>query len=631
MKKSLPQGITTVRLPKLAAMIVFFLGLSTHTNLDAAPAQSFQLGLASPRNLPQDKYAFDLSAAADSQIKVLSVRDAALYRLAFAAQEQSDWTASDQVLAQIKDKKLVGHVLADRYLRRDMTLAEAQEWMASYAGLPEADDIYDGARHLRGFAAAHITAPANGTSWSGSNGMGVLSGFRAPKDSDEDAGHKNHIDSKINAALHHGDPIKARELLTAEIQRGTLSVPAAGDIMSRIAANFFYQGEIERARSMAHMAAGGGSPLGLWIDGLAAWKQQDFETSTRSFASLAQAPGLSSWDRAAASYWAYRGAKKIGDEAQARHWLAEAAKSPRSFYGYMAASMSEHAPVRSWKMPELTAQSVGVLAQREEGWQALALVQVGRADLAESELRRMNLTASHGLQTAALALAEKARMPSLTMQLGGVATNDNGQLYEAALYPLPPWQPAGGFKVDRALIYALMRHESQFDPEAVSGRGACGLMQIMPSTARQISNDNKAARDCSDHLRDPATNMDMGQQYVRVLAGQPMIGDNLLLLLAAYNGGPGNVARWLDADGKDDPLLFMETLPVRETRDYVQQVLLQYWMYRARLSEPETSVAQLARGQWPRYVLRDDGVQHAANGNRIEVASMDDSWMAAAK
>jgi hypothetical protein len=107
-------------------------------------------------------------------------------------------------------------------------------------------------------------------------------------------------------------------------------------------------------------------------------------------------------------------------------------------------------------------------------------------------------------------------------------------------------------------------------------------------------------------LLDPATNMTLGQSYVQRLAAQPMIGDNLLLLLAAYNGGPNRLEHWIKDENSKDPLLFMESLPVRETRDYTQQVLVHYWMYRARLGLPETSLHQLAHGEWPITKLRDE-------------------------
>lgn len=619
------QRPVAVRLPKLAALMLVFLGLSTNTRLDAATAWQFQVTPPQAHILPQGKTTVDVG---NDQIHVLSPHDASLYRAAFAAQEKADWAFADEALALVKDKRLVGHVLADRYLRRNADLDETKQWMAAYADLPEATTLYDQAKRLHGFGAAHIASPQTVASWSGNNGFGASSGFRSNNSTNDndDTTTNNHVGSKINAVLRHGDPLKARELLTTELQRGTISATDAGDIISHIAASFFYQGEIERARPMAHTASESGVPLGLWIEGLAAWKQQDFGSAVHSFASLAEKPGLSGWDRSAAAYWAYRASSHQGDKAQAYHWLAEAAKEPRSFYGAMATSLIGHRAERSWKMPELNTKNVALLAGRPAGWQALALVQTGRSDLAESELRRLTPMGSREVKTATLALAEKARMPSLILQLSGVATNDNGQPYEAAQYPLPPWQPVGGFKVDRALIFALMRHESQFDPDAVSQRGACGLMQIMPSTARQITEGNTgghATTDCPDRLFDPATNIDMGQKYVRALAGQPLIGNNLLFLLTAYNGGPGNLAHWLDGNDRADPLLFVESLPVRETRDYVQQVLLQYWTYRARLSEPETAVAQLAHGEWPRYALNEEGGNKRADAQSIELASIE--------
>ncbi|NTU76864.1 MAG: transglycosylase SLT domain-containing protein [Alphaproteobacteria bacterium] len=153
-----------------------------------------------------------------------------------------------------------------------------------------------------------------------------------------------------------------------------------------------------------------------------------------------------------------------------------------------------------------------------------------------------------------------------------------------------------------ALIYALARHESQFDPTAVSARGARGLMQIMPATAKGL-----AGSVSKDKLFDPAINLTLGQEYVRQLVNQPQIGDNLMLVLAAYNGGPNRVARWsANAPSARDPLLFMESIPQRETRNYIARVLPHYWAYRARLDKPLTSLHQLAEGKWPRLTMNDE-------------------------
>jgi soluble lytic murein transglycosylase-like protein len=609
------------RLPKMAAMALVFWGLSSGSPLDAAPVWMLQNDLP-PHIAPQAKLPFD-----DNQISVLSEDDAILYRAAFAAQEKADWTYADKALAQITDKRLVGHVLADRYLRRQMTPNEATQWFASYSSLPEAETLYDQVKKLKGLPAASIPQPKAVEEWQGSNGFTSSSGFRNVNDNDDPL-PKNPIETEINSALRHGDAAKAREILDAGLNRGALSITQSGDLISRIAASFYYQGEIENARKMARRAVDSGVPFGLWIEGLSAWTQRDFGTSAYSFAELADTKGLSSWDRATAAYWAYRAESRLGDKAQAHRWLAEAAKSPQSFYGAMAVRLMGRSPEHSWKLPELSAKSISLLTSQDAGWQALALAQIGRADLAESELRQMlSVESSRDMQMAALALAEEAHMPSLLLQLSSVAVRANGKPFDAALYPLPPWQPSGGFTVDRALIYAIMLHESQFDTEAVSSRGACGLMQIMPSTARRIANDNRVVRvarhTCPDTLLDPSTNMSMGQKFVHILAERPMIGDNLLFLLAAYNGGPGNLAHWLAGADRSDPLLFLESLPVRETRDYVQQVMMHYWMYRSRLSEPDTAAASLARGEWPRYALGDASATKRADAEGLELASLE--------
>jgi len=151
-------------------------------------------------------------------------------------------------------------------------------------------------------------------------------------------------------------------------------------------------------------------------------------------------------------------------------------------------------------------------------------------------------------------------------------------------------------------------------------------MQLMPATANLVARHKVTGRsDCSDRMLDPSFNMALGQEYVRRLSKQPMIGNNLLFLLAAYNGGPGKLAHWTDDRTINDPLLFVESLPLHETRDYVQQVLMHYWTYRARLDESVASMAQLARGEWPRYALRDETLParslKLAQADGFEVAS----------
>ena len=84
------------------------------------------------------------------------------------------------------------------------------------------------------------------------------------------------------------------------------------------------------------------------------------------------------------------------------------------------------------------------------------------------------------------------------------------------------------------------------------------------------------------------------------------IDGNLLYALAAYNAGPGNLQRWrAKIDYADDPLLFIESLPSRETRAYIEHVLSNFWIYRLRLKQNVDSLDMLIGGSWPIYVSQD--------------------------
>src|SRR3546814_5755714 len=110
-------------------------------------------------------------------------------------------------------------------------------------------------------------------------------------------------------------------------------------------------------------------------------------------------------------------------------------------------------------------------------------------------------------------------MPALAYRMGsqlvhaGDETDELGGVVDAALYPIPPWQPQSGFSVDRALIYAMMRQESGFNPRALSPDGARGLMQLMPRTARYIAGDRRYHGKRENELYDPSLNLERSEEH----------------------------------------------------------------------------------------------------------------------
>ncbi len=606
-------------LPKLAAtaLICWALGANTYfDNVSTVRSAEDAYETAVPAAYPEA----DIPA-----MHILSAKDASRYLGIFAAQANGDWKNADKIIHRLTDRQLMGHILADRYSRRPASAQELQVWLEKYADLPEAEDIYKRALKTSGKDAG-LTPPEAAHPWIGGDSYGAsVVAFRMGS-LEVHAPAARHFAAKFNSELHHGNPSAAEALLGTEEHRHTLSLAEASKAQGLVAAGYFYNGETSHAHRVAEAGAKQQDILALWIGGLSAWKLNDMHAAGDDFALLAAQTKLSPSDRAAAQFWAWRTLKRTGETKNAKFWLEQAAAHPHSFYGRMAAGVMGDEHGWSWELPVLGETQVAVLKQQKAGERALALLQIGKQDLAESELHNLNPQGHHDLQEAMLALATAEHMPSLALQLGGVATKPNGDTYDAALYPLPPWQPTQGFTVDRALVYALMRHESQFDPQAVSDRGACGLMQLLPGTAKLMA-DSVAAADCSGKLLDPSFNMMVGQKYMLHLAGQPMIGDNLLLILAAYNSGPTNLSHWMDDDRaaarknkhaaavvrhfdyeKEDPLFFLESLPFRQTHDYVEQVMIHYWGYRARLDENEASLTDLANGKWPKMAPPENHV-----------------------
>lgn len=548
---------------------------------------------------------------ANENWEVLTREDAALYQSIFSAQADGYTNEADKMIAHLQDRRLVGHVLAARYLKGTATLPELQAWLASYSDHPEASHIYAKAIKMAHGSSEGLTKPASAGAISG-NGYGYTNGTGFRNGSASEAGLSSDdtkIMRQISTALKQNNKDEAKSLLAKATKHNTLPNKALAPLQSKLAAIYYYSGDNGGALKLTEASYMREDPRALWIEGLSFYKQGKYAAAAESFKLLASRNGSTDSDAAAAAFWTYRALAQTGSKAEAGRWLMKAAEEPKSFYGLLANSLKGHDVKTdwSWHLPSINNEDNKVLADYPAGQRALALVQIGQKELAEKELQRINARGKRGLQLAMLTLAEKNRMASLALKIGGMTVDGDGKPFDAALYPVPPWQPNEGYQLDRALLFALMRHESQFNPKAVSNQGACGLMQLMPTTAMGVSDvsfKHQKGAACPAQLFDPATNIGLGQRYVRSLADMPIIGDNLLLLLAAYNGGPARVAG-MDNLATSDPLLFIESMPVRETHDYVQQVLMQYWIYCARLHQPLTSLDQLAHGKWPHYLLHE--------------------------
>ncbi len=564
--------------------------------------------------------------------KVLSDDDARLYKDIFALQKAGKWRKADKKIAQLSDQRLLGHVLAQRYLHPTAYRSKYKElssWLKSYADHPQAKRIYKLALKRRPKNYRMPTRPTIRRAEPQSAVAVKASAkpkkrfYRLPSKRLNRANRRaaNSLKRQVRRNVLRTRLTVTQKLLAGKKAKRLLHRAELDDGYARIAAAWFYYGDDQRAYNLASSAAARSRlhvPIADWIAGLAAWRLGDLQKAGEHFEQLATAERASGWNTAAGAYWAARVSLKQRKPAEMSRWLDIAADYPRTFYGLLARGALGRDLEFTSHIETIDTAQLARLQSIPEGGRALALSQVGRWNEAQRELQRLVEANDPNLTEALLTLSELVGMPNLAYKLGSrlarYQTSEAGSdAIDAALYPIPPWSPEGGFKLDRALIYAVMRQESSFNPRAKSPDGARGLLQLMPATAGYISKQSFRGKR-KRKLYNPTFNMKLGQNYIAYLLKHDFVQGDLFRLTTAYNGGPGNLNKWQRRmDFNNDPLLFIESLPSRETRLFVERVLANLWIYRTRLGQRSPSLEAIAAGDWPQYESLDN--------NRTRVAS----------
>jgi soluble lytic murein transglycosylase-like protein len=268
--------------------------------------------------------------------------------------------------------------------------------------------------------------------------------------------------------------------------------------------------------------------------------------------------------------------------------FAAAAAYPDTFYGQLAALALGDTPqqvaarIQAAGEPAFTASDAISFGLQELPRAAALLVQMNDPQDAQIFLTRIGAVAGDDrTRELAAKLSLGLGYPQSAVAIARSA-GTAGQMLVREGWPLAESPPAG---LEPAIALGIMRQESSFDPTAISGAGAQGLMQLMPGTARKTSKDDGIPY---DNLFDPSQNMALGTAYLAGLIQQ--FGNCLPLAIAAYNAGPQNVANWIAENGDPemrgeasgaDIIDWIEEIPFNETRNYVQRVTESIVIYRA--------------------------------------------------
>lgn len=484
----------------------------------------------------------------------LSSADRISYTTAFDALRRGDIETARTAARQAQDRVLLGQVEFESLFHPDhvATYEELTAWLETYSDLPCADRVYTLALRRRPDGAPEPVRPGGvlGRTW-------------------------NSLVSAVSGDGGVTDPAKA----------------------ARVAYN---NDDLTGASAL-------GRQIGdWWTVGLAEWRLGQFHESFAAFERVANDPTEDAWVRAGAAFWTARAAAQSGRQDRVTDYLRLSAQWPATFYGQIALRQLGEEPTienmgpRAYEAePRLrraayVPQSAAVEPTALEAFvqadarakRTVAFYEVGRNADAETELRS-------GLRTA---VGDAAKMWTALARAILPVNNGDATRIDATRYPMPDLTPEGGFVIERALVYALARKETDFNPNARSSVGAYGLMQVMPTTAAEMTGDRSFVSDPTKLLV-PAVNMRLGQAYISKMLALPAFQGDLLRAVASYNAGPGPMlaaVRKLGADA--DPLLLIETIDVPQARDYVEKVMASYWIYQRLFGGPLKTLDAVASG-----------------------------------
>jgi soluble lytic murein transglycosylase-like protein len=528
-----------------------------------------------------------------ARAQALSPWDAQLYAAAFDALRRGDFSGAEAKVALVTDKCLLGLIKFQELFRPKAATTTASyddlnDWLSKYGDLPAAARVWEAAKKRKPAGAADPVTPA--------------------------AVVGQHSWASLDAAAIQAD----------------LSTVDPTPLGPKAAREAFNAGDMDSALKI------GDSNGDRFTAGLAAFRQGNWDEAFRRFQSQGLDVNEDMWGRSAGAWWAARAAIARGHPDQAPALLRVAAQFPNTFYGQIAERQLGLEPVVRRRAASLTPSAAlsyvpgqpmlikattGLELDQPEmalfirddarAHRALALAELGQKADAGLELKA-------GLSGAADE-PTRAKWTALAQAIGAMfAKAPEQQVVNEWDYPMPDLNPRGGYTVDKALLYALIRRESRFDARVISYAGAYGLMQVMPATASLVENDDRLRR-YPDMLFDPSINLRVGQDYLAWLMNQGPIDGDLLKTVAAYNGGPGPIFSTVKQLPPDvDVVLLIESIPVPQSRDYVKQVMAAYWIYRRLMGQDSPSLDAVAAGAHTVNVAMDQpqvGYAVAAGGS----------------
>ena len=522
---------------------------------------------------------------------VLAAKDKAAFAAIYDAIRAEKWDDASRMIDAAPPGPMSAMARAELYVAPNSPKAEAAQLQAlleTAPYLPQAEQLATMARK-RGVELVPSRPGIRRFSWLGG----------APK-RDLPAGKAgDSIRAELQVFIKNDQSFAAEQFL--ESKAAELSPEALTELRYRVAWSYYIENDdasAKRVATVAQIAGGDWGTQAAWVHGLASWRLGEYATAYDAFDYVAR---LASNDdlKAAGLFWGARAAMAAKQPQHIQSKMQKAAQLPETFYGLLASETLGMEPIarKAAKMAKLDWAS---LKDQQNAILAVSLAEIGQNKLADEALRHQAKIGDARQHANLAQLAGSLNLASTQFWFGHYGPSRD-QSNAMARYPMPNWEPTGGWRVTPSLVYAHALQESNFRTDVISPAGARGLMQVRPGTAQDMARARGAPFTASE-LDRPSVNLEYGQSYLEKLRDLPATGGLLPKVIAAYNAGPTPLTRW-NSEVRDngDPLLFIESIPYWETRGYVAIILRNYWIYEMRENKASGSLKGLAQYMWPKF------------------------------
>ncbi|HSX20072.1 MAG TPA: transglycosylase SLT domain-containing protein [Gammaproteobacteria bacterium] len=281
-------------------------------------------------------------------------------------------------------------------------------------------------------------------------------------------------------------------------------------------------------------------------------------------------------------YWYARALEMLGNREASQEILAGLSKS-RNYYGFLASTRSLKPYSFNHETSDIPPEIVNKVLLKPAVIRAHELKQIGRAHVGKTEWVKAIETLSDQERLAAAQLAQEWEMPNWSIVALSNASNKNDLVLRFPKnFSEYIHKEARNNDIDPEVLFAITRQESAFIPHAKSPAGALGLMQLMPQTGKMVARVSREPLRHHSELLKPDKNIRLGSMYLRMMLDQNQ--QNHALAAASYNAGPHRVANWIPE--YDMPVdSWIELIPFKETREYVQNFLTYTVIYQRLLNK----------------------------------------------